>query len=472
MIRVYFDWNVYSSLRTTSSECFSEIFNCIKENDSSILLVYSPAHLQDLKRSYFQSELGKIETEKDLTFLGELTKNHCLGYDIKEKIVHPYIKDPYEYFREIFIDSELNDPFDFDNIFDQNDPLRKIWQSYWELLGSIPTGINFQDLEKMPAQYQTFSDVLKTTKEKNTLESLIKDITFLLQHPSEFEKMFKNIRTSTNKDLKIDSDITKTEDPFSYIDNILLKNHIQKNFFDLTSEIIKNSNKKSSRFDYFVNYYLQLDMFGFYQDKKISNLIDDATHSFYGAHTDIFVTDDRNTNKKSKVLYKQLNISTKVISSNEFCTTIKMLKSNSSQGNFADQLNQMIESSVLLLDTADDDFNPSKVFQIEPLFLDFFNRLQFSTYAKSQALIIYKKQDNYSNLMFWSEIKAIVNKLFKYLGSDSFNKSEFTEIEESDITDNKWTGRYWQYQESEIILNYIDYPLGLTLKIEFNEPNR
>lgn len=472
MIRVYFDWNVYSSLRNSKTETFSIIRKCLKDNCSSILLVYSPAHLQDLRRSYFNSEKGKTETEKDLDFLSEFTENHCLCYDLKEKTVSPYIKNPREYFEEIFLDDQLENPFDFENVFDKDDPLGTLWNSYWKLLDSLPSGIDFEELDKIPNEYQSIIDIFKTTKYKNTFGSLMKDTMDLLQHPKEFEKIFKNIRTVTNKDLKINPDTSKWGDPFNYIDRVLQQNNIQKSFFDLTTEIIKNSNKKSGRFDYFLNYYIQLDMFGFNKDEKVPNLLDDANHSFYGAHTDIFVTDDKNTNRKSKALYKQLNISTEVIYSDEFFTEIRKRKRYSEGIKLYDQVEHIIEESPLLLDTTDDESNPSKVFQVEPWFLDFFNRLQISNYVESNALIFYKKQGNYSNFMFWTEIKEVVNKLCTDLGSDSYNKKYFEETDKFEIEHDKWTGKLWNFQEAEIVLNYLEQPFGLTLKIELKKPNR
>lgn len=471
MIRIYFDWNIFSYLRNSKTETFSAIKNYLKENYSSILLVYSPAHLQDLKRSYFNSEKGKSETEKDLDFLGQLTENHCLGYDIKEKTVYPYIKNPREYFKEIFIDDPQENIFDFDSVFDKDDPLGKLWQSYWKLLCSLPTGIDFEELSKMPKDYQSIIDIFKTTKDNNTFGSLMKDIMDLQQHPKELEKMFKEIRRASNKDLKINSDNSKWGDPFEYLNSVLQNNKLQKNFFDLTSEIITNSNKKATRFDYFSNYYIQLDMLGYNKDKKIPNLIDDATHSFYGAHTDIFVTDDNNTNKKSKALYQQLNISTEVIHSDDFFAAMMRHKSSNELRKLPEQVEFSIKNSLLLLDTVDDELNPTRIFKVEPFLFDFFNRFQVSEYENSTALILYKKQGNYSDFMFWIEIKEVINKFCRELGEDSNNRNYFEENDKLEIESDQWKGRVWILQNVDLVLNYLEQPFGLTFKIEYKKPD-
>ena len=63
-----------------------------------------------------------------------------------------------------------------------------------------------------------------------------------------------------------------------------------------------------------------LDMFGYWKDKsnEKSNYarLWDSTHTFYAAHCDFFVTDDKRTRNKTKVVYSIYDIQTKVVSSN------------------------------------------------------------------------------------------------------------------------------------------------------------
>lgn len=471
MIRIYFDWNVFSNIRNCSNENFSAIKKFIESNSSSVLLVYSPAHLQDLKRSYFNSEKGKIETEFDLAFIEKLTRNHCLYYDFLEKTVSPKIKSPQEYFKEIYIDNNTDQIFDFENIFDKDDTLGKLWHLYLDFFNTIPSTIDFSELEKSPDGKQIIAEVFKNTKENNTFGSLLKDISMILQNPQAFERAFKYVRLIANKELKINSDNSKWGNPFKYLDKVLNNSQLQKTFFELTTDIIKNSNKKAGRFDYFVNYYIQLDMFGFHKDKRLPNLIDDATHSFYGAHTDIFVTDDYNTNKKSKALYEQLNITTEVIYSEEFFTSIRRRKLFLDEKSLLEQVEYFIENSLLILNTVDNELNPSRVYKIEPLLLDYFNRMQISEYENSRALIFYKKQGNYSNFLFWTEIKSVVDKFSLQFGKDLNDKLNFEKSEESDISENKWIGRHWNINNIDLYMNFIDYPFGLTFKIDIKKPN-
>ncbi len=441
----------------------------MSKNKSSILLAHSPAHLQDLKRSYFKSEKGRFETKKDLGFLGSITSNHCLCYDFKKKSVYPNVIDPKEYFQEIFVEREDENLFNFENLFNNDDPLGKLWQSYWKLLKVLPSGIDFSQLEKLLKEYQILNDFFKSTKESNTFGGLLEDILNIIQNPDDFEKIFKTIRANSNKDLKIETDNSRWGNPFDYLDNVLKRNKLQKGFFELTTETIKNSNKKASRFDYFFNYYIQLDIFGYQKDKKISNMIDDASHSFYAAHTDIFVTDDDNTNRKSSALYKQLNIDTDVVYSKNFLNCIRERKLFNEERPLLEQVQYLIENSLILLDSVDDELNPARVFMIKPLMLDYFNRMQILEYEKSTSLIFYKKQGNYSHFLFWTEIETVVNRIVKEFRTDDNNRETFLEIEKREVQDNNWKGRFWSFRNFVIGMNYIEVPFGLAFKIEIKE---
>lgn len=60
-----------------------------------------------------------------------------------------------------------------------------------------------------------------------------------------------------------------------------------------------------------------LDLFGYWKDKykPKSNYARawDSIHVFYGAHCDLFISNDKNTRMKAKVVYDIYNIKTKII---------------------------------------------------------------------------------------------------------------------------------------------------------------
>ncbi len=62
-------------------------------------------------------------------------------------------------------------------------------------------------------------------------------------------------------------------------------------------------------------------MKGYQPDERFSNLIDDALHTFYGAHCDYFVTMDKRCLAKAKKIYGDLKIASKAVSLSEFVST-------------------------------------------------------------------------------------------------------------------------------------------------------
>ncbi len=452
-------------MRNQRNTNFNEIENFIKLNDKSVLIPFSPAHLQDLKRSYFQSEKGKIETEKDLAYISTLTNDYCLYYRHKDKTVNPQRINPLKYFNEIYVDNDNLDPFDFENLFDLDDPLGKLWHSYIKILNLLPTGIDFSELDKLPHKYDEFKEIFSHSKVNNNFGNLMKDIMELLNDSEKFERIFKSIRETSNKDMKINTNTEEWGNPFLYLSKILQQNKIEKSFLSLTTDIIKDSNKKASRFDYFSNYYIQLDMFGYNKDNKISNLIDDASHSFYGAHCDIFVTDDRNTYRKSIALYSELNISTEVCNSTEFFTTVRKKKIYPPEETIEKQIIYFIKNSFILLDSVDDEFNPARIHKIEPYFKNFFNRMQISEYENETVLTFYKKHGNYSDFVFWIEMKNVIDIIVRELGTDQSNRSEFLNEEIEDVDNGNWTGRIWEFGDIIYELDYLKESFGLVFRL-------
>lgn len=467
MIRVYFDWNVCTEMAQKTRKLYADIHDLIASNRTSILAPYSPAHLQDLKRSYFKSERGKTLTEKDLDFLSELTENHCLCYDFQDKSVYPNNIHPFKYFEEIFIKQQGEDLFDFENIFSKDDPLGKVWQSYMKLLRAMPTGIDLSELQKFPS----LNGLLNSTTQNNNLGSLMDDLIRLFKNPKDFEKIFKAVREDTSKSLKTNTDSETWGDPYKYLDELFRNNKLGQTFKELTEKTSNNYSKKPSRFDTFTNHYIQLDMFGFHKDKRIENLMDDAAHCFYGAHCDIFITDDHNTNRKAQALYDYLNIQTEVVYASEFLAALRKIKLFEEEGPILEQIEYLVQNAMLLMDTVDGHLNPSKVHMIKPVLKNYFDRMQISDYGNSTSLIFYKKRTNYSDFFFWKEFESVVNNLVGEFGADDNSKSKFLQNEKDSVLDHTWTGRTWRKERADFTLKHNEDPFSLTFSIDMKYLN-
>lgn len=475
MFRVYLDWNVFSYLRQKGDkeEPFISLQSFLNRSKERILLVYSPAHLQDLKRSYFQSEKGKIETEKDLEILEKMTDSHCLYEEHKGQSTSPMGINPKEYFSDLLDNDDLFD-FDFENLIsEEDDPkIASLWKSYIGLMKLMPSGIDLNELDKLPKKYQGLKKYLSNTSENNSFYSLIMDVFNLMKSTDkEQSNLYKTMRNSAVEDMKINTNHKEWGNPFEYLNSFFEEKKINKTFQELIDDTLNSSKKKEelTRFDYFINYYISLDTFGYYRDKKMSNLIDDATHAYYGAYCDYFVTNDDNTYNKAKAVYEKFGIKTEVCKAKDFTTkfySLAYINPPKGRQDLIDEVIYILNNSFLLTSGFDDEMNYANIYKIERLLLDYFNRMQFNQYEKSNCLYFYKRRKNYSNFYFWTEIENLINRLVENLGVDLNMRGELTQKDKEEINKKEWAGRIWGNENYNIEFYDQNEPFGWTLKIE------
>lgn len=475
MFRVYFDWNVYSYLRQKkgSEEPFTSLYSFLKRSKERILLVYSPAHLQDLKRSYFKSEKGRSQTELDLEFLGKMTDNHCLYEEYKGKSASPRKIDTKKYFKDIIDNDSLFD-FDFDNLINEEDnpQLALLWKSYVNLLKLMPSGVDPNKINELPKKYHHFKKFLSNTVSDNSFYSLMIDVINLMKSTEkEQSDVYKSVRNSAVEDMKIDTNPQNWGDAFVYLNNFFEKKKINKTFHELIEDILNSSKKKEelTRFDYFINYYISLDTFGYYRDKRMANLIDDATHSYYGAYCDFFVTDDDNTFNKAKAVYNKLGIATEVCKAKDFITRFYQtayINPPKSPQDFIDEVIYLLNHSFYLTSGFDDEMNYANIYKIERFLFDYFNRMQVNQYENSNCVYFYKKRQNYSNFYYWTEVENLICRLVENLEEDLNLRSKLTDKDKEEINKRNWVGRVWGNEKYRIEFLDQNEPFGWMLKIE------
>lgn len=421
MIRVYLDWNVFSYLKSRhkTEEIYKTLY-AIAKNKRDVLCPYSPAHLQDLMRSFHKSDRAKLMTYEDLDFITEITSSHCLCEDFKEKGTYPRVIDPKEYFEEL-LENESLENFDFENVMEDSDSaMQGIWSSYIDLLKAMPSGINLEDIDKLSPKYQKIKDLFIFSRESNSMFSLIKDFTKAIASIEQHSDTYKAVRNSSIDELKIDTDPKNWGNPFEYLNKFVRKTKIGKTFEEVTIESFKNSDKPKSTFDYFLQYYISLDMFGFHRDSRLSNLMDDATHAYYGAYCDFFLTEDDNTYHKAKAIYEKFGIETVVCKVHDFSTELGKLYSieQIEKANFLTRLTEVMKSSLAIANGIDDKNNNATIFKVEHHLLAYFNRMQITNKSDRDTLHFYKRRKNYSTFMFWTELETITNKISTELGAD------------------------------------------------------
>lgn len=275
--------------------------------------------------------------------------------------------------------------------------------------------------------------------------------------------------------MKIETNPANWGNAFDYLNKVFAKTKLNQTFREMVESNLRiiHKDKKLSRFDYFVNYYISLDTYGYYRDKALPNLIVDATHAYYGAYCDFFVTNDDNTYHKTKAVYEYLNIETKVYKAIEFPVgfySIIQLGSNNVTESISNRIVQIIRQSLILINSVDDELNPISVHKINSPLVDYFNRMQISYLNDSTVLSFYKKRDNYSDFMFWREIKSVVDKIVFDFGVDDKLKGNFNEQDKEQLKEgNNWNGRIWKRNEITTDIVYNDEPFGLTLRVKIDK---
>ncbi|MCW3085114.1 MAG: hypothetical protein JWP12_2480 [Bacteroidetes bacterium] len=456
MIRVYFDWNVFTELKQKKSaeEPFVAINSIIQNNKNKLLFPYSPAHLRDLQRGFNKTEKSNAYIYDDLLFLEEISQNYCLYVDSKDKNVRYDIINATEYFDVITVEKEKD--YTFDELFTLDSD-----NSFLTKFKTISTGI---DINSIPDKYNKVKSMFANLSEENNIYSLMKDIHNITSSPEAMEKAYKSARNLAIEGMKINGQQKQWESPFDSIENILAKAPKKQTFHQKVEESLKiaNKDKELTRFDYFTNYYISLDTYGYYGDDKFPNLIDDAIHAFYGAFCEFFVTKDDNTYHKTKAVYEKLKIGTIVCKPDEF--PLEFQKINADDKSIIDRIVEVISNAPILLNTVDDEQNPVSLYEIKQPLVDFFDRLQISRYEEYNSLYMYKKIRNYSDFLFWSEIKSVVDKIVANFGIDYNFRKEFDDFDKEEIVKNEWKGRLWTVNNIVIVVGYDPDTFGLALK--------
>ena len=159
-------------------------------------------------------------------------------------------------------------------------------------------------------------DVIKTITEVSFAQNAMKGLTNFI---SEEQK------TANRKILNLDPkrmNNYKPEEVVEHLNKKLIKTGQSYKFLDLIELGISYhpDGKTFGMSNQIAAIFELLDMFGYWKDKynNKSNYarLWDSSHSFYATHFDYFITNDKGTFNKSKVVYDIYNVNTKVISTN------------------------------------------------------------------------------------------------------------------------------------------------------------
>lgn len=478
MIRIYFDWCVLTNLKKGENAPpeFHVTSSILQRYSKDICLPYSHAHLSDLMRSYKKSDKGKMMTKRDLEFLSSLTNNHCLYHNPKSKDVRPILLEPKEYFYEMLANDKLIEELaEQDNLFALDDEFRMFLAPVELLMKSIPSGIQKDYVEKFVNRYPDIRPVFKNTLENNSYFNLFMDtVKFMLTY-SKHSDFYVRLRETFKHFLQIDKTEILENDLFNYLDMKLQDPLVNMNFtelVELTESILPNKEKLTFSDRYNI-VYLLLDLLGYSYDKKrtrVENMMDDLSHTFFGAHCDVFVTNDRDAYQKAKSVYEYFGIKTKVCLLKDFPVafySMFFLNNGYNYTPFVDQLIHQMRNSIIALQSIDVELNPVRVMIPERLFLSYFDRFQVNELPESIELFYYKKPSHSSRVYFWTEISELLRLLKLLLGMDIHYKGDLDENDTKAILSHDWNGRFWRYNDV-LVRFFMHEEFGIALELDIS----
>ncbi|NHZ86845.1 MAG: hypothetical protein GWP19_13385 [Planctomycetia bacterium] len=309
---IYLDWNTLSGLRNPNTEPFEELNKLIDTFEDDLIIPYSPSHLADLNKDY---ENNKIKIDEDLQYLKSKTKDVAIAkyFGQNETVIER--RDLVEFFHEIHSDkfgertasqiienAPLELGIDLKPLFDGID-----------LTSILP---NKEELEKSESG-QRFLKQFPQFTETGDFWSLVKDVAnqsdLFNQRPEEYNELRKGLA----QDLNLDPNISNWDSALEKLDKYLPDTTIGKSFSEILHENVKRYHKEPIFYDYYVSAYNQLGLFGFRPDKlskknRFTNTIEDANHSYYGAVSNCFITNDRVMYYRSKALFEAFEIRSKL----------------------------------------------------------------------------------------------------------------------------------------------------------------
>lgn len=303
MLRIYLDWNCITHLKEPENR---ELFDYILSNKHYLIFPFSPAHFEDLQRSRPSEGNENEDYYRDLNTLHNICETHLILFDNAQKRVLPFFATPYEYAKKS--GDTLDDILKYDSFTEY----------ITKEIGEPFSAIFDKQLERMPTKGNiTFF-----------LNEVIKNGADLLNQGFQY---MKEVQTRVNYNKKLSAGI-RDYDALSFkrisgatpdniheeIDNMISKSTPQFNMDKLIEFTLQNNTQKSDLTE-FISYYLTYDFMGFKQDRghDLRNITTDAMHAYYGSYCDVLVTNDKRMAGKAKAVYKDMKISTKVISSNE-----------------------------------------------------------------------------------------------------------------------------------------------------------
>ena len=385
---------------------------------------------------------------------------------------------PNEAFADVNIE---DDPIDFSAIYDlDTSSFTQQQREQLEVAKNVLTNLKFDtnifNQTNLPEDVSTpLSKILPTGGQSMSIIEMSQHLLDVLHSMENDKSVYKGLRTVSDKYLN-NGKFTVDYDSIDFNED-LKDSPLQKTFIDyVTSNLNLSGEKKVTKYDFFTNAYMTLDLLGISKDSsktvKFNNMLNDGFHSYYAAYCDILVSDDIGFLKKTKALYKLLNIETQVLHIDDFIKEFSFLIDNHEESKevFFALLSNDLKNGLISNTKKSIRFNrQTTTIKCRHNYLGHFNRIDNMSEDGKTYAYLYREINNYSYFSFLREYQLIINNAVRLFGVDFNMKSNFNwTVEIEEIKKGEWLGRFWDFDTITILIeiNIGTQELGLLISVK------
>lgn len=425
-------------------------------NNENLLIPFSTSHINDISSSFKKTPKQQEYINSDLEFISSITNEYCLFNNGKGIVLDHY--PPKELFEQNISDKNTLNDISIDGLlknFEDDELTKSLIKPMFDLLKSIPIEESFKQAFETPESSEVMEKMFPGLKENPTIDGFFKSFSKMNFNLNELDG-YKDLRKTVQSGTGINRDkIFDTENPFEFIQKTYDKLGFNpENFYPE----YKNAPKW---FDNITNTYLKLDMHGYQEDtvnikkgrkETFKNTTDDAFHAAFASTCNIYVVNDNRSYKKTKKVFEELKINTRVFKPNEFLDFYKRFLDYNNPIIDLRIMQDILNSEIFYESKTEDGIYKTYYF---PYFLfGFFNKIIcFFPTDESDESSTFLSQDKPTNwFIIPKEIETLVKRLLIYFGTDLNNQGEFKPDE---YNNEKWDGRKWKFKNLILRLQAI-----------------
>ncbi len=456
MVRIYLDSNIFRFLKKAETDFYRKLNEDLRKYSDRLIYFYSYAHLSDLKRDKSDK---KIE---DLSFMEKFVESNYLSLNWKEKFVNVQIATPSVAFEDIEDETSLSKYFNFEELFNDfgsSPEINDVKTKLNELMDMpMYVGLESNISNHSEEDKKAWANLIPEIKDEYTFREWIEQFSKMYENLFNDPKTYKELRHFSVKNLNLSQKYNIDIEKINFNED--LKNTpLQQSFLDFVNKSLEHSKNTIQReYEFFITAYNCLNMLGIDKESnkkaKLANTLSDAQHSYYAAHCDYLVSDDKGLILKSKVLYKLLGIDTKTLLIDEFSQQIGTIGGilDDTLENYFKLLQYDIKNGFVLNTKPSFRYNRMyttiKPSQLHFSYFNLFDSIQDE--EEGNIILFYRKAKNYSKFVSYKEFESVTNKIVKVLGIDNNFRGQYNDQDTTEIQNGNWKGRYWTIGE----LNY------------------